>query len=107
MDYPDAASGSLAAASSGGPETTEDGPSGRLGLLWGWQASRAALVATAPIAWELTLEAETALDALGEPVDLPTQCSRCHAEEASTRHPDRLGARCISAELFGDSDDAA
>jgi hypothetical protein len=60
-----------------------------------------ALDPTAPIPFELTPAAYAALDALGESVDLPAQCSRCHAEEASTRHPDHLGARCLSAELFG------
>lgn len=58
-----------------------------------------------PIPYILTPEALEWLD--GEHVELPRQCSRCHAEDALPRHCDGLGARCVSRELYGDSDDAA
>jgi hypothetical protein len=59
-------------------------------------------LADLPICWEWTPEAEAALAALGETVDLARQCSRCHAEAAILTHIDHLGADCLSAELFGD-----
>src|SRR4051794_3936150 len=58
--------------------------------------------AAAPIAWELTDAAYTALAALGEPCALAPLCSRCGAEAAIPSHVDHLGAACIRAELFGD-----
>jgi hypothetical protein len=60
-----------------------------------------------PITWELTPAAEAALAQLGEPVDIAPQCSRCHQEPACSRHPDRLGVRCIERELYGDNPDVA
>ena len=59
-------------------------------------------LADAPIDLELTPEAYAALDALGEPADLPLQCHRCHAEPSLPSHRDHLGAACIARELFGD-----
>jgi hypothetical protein len=66
------------------------------------RAERIEADAEAPIAWELTEAAYTALDLLGEVPDVGPQCARCHAEAAIARHCDGLGADCISAELFGD-----
>jgi hypothetical protein len=45
---------------------------------------------------------DDALALLGELPDLTPQCPRCHAEPALLRHPDHLGAACVSRELYGD-----
>jgi hypothetical protein len=66
------------------------------------RAERIEADAEAPIAWELTEAAYTALDLLGEVPDVAPQCARCHAEPAIARHCDGLGAACVSRELFGD-----
>ena len=58
-----------------------------------------------PIPFILTPEALEWLD--GEAVDLPRQCSRCHAEAAILTHVDHYGARCLAGELFGPDPDAA
>jgi hypothetical protein len=50
---------------------------------------------------------DAALELLGELPDLTPQCPRCHAEPALPSHVDHLGARCLSAELFGDDSPAA
>jgi hypothetical protein len=65
------------------------------------RAERLEADANSPICWELTPEAEATLAALGEPAELPAQCSRCHAEAAIHSHVDHLGFDCISRELFG------
>ena len=66
-----------------------------------------ALDPSAAIALELTDAAYVALDALGEVPDVAPQCPRCHAEPRSPRHPDGLGAACVTRELYGDDPDAA
>lgn len=63
-----------------------------------------AIDADAPIALELTGRTYLTLlptAALPAPVNLPRQCSKCHAEDATTRHPEGLGMACISVELYG------
>jgi hypothetical protein len=63
-----------------------------------------ALDPTTPIGLELTDAAYAALDALGEVPGMPPQCRRCGQEPMLRNYRDGLGARCVSAELFGPND---